>query len=67
MKISLSLILIVLFFFSASAKPKEYDLKSFPKGQTPQEIGTRIAEKFLHTAHSRYGNTRPDTKPTQIT
>ena len=66
MKMSLSIILI-LFFFSANAKTKEYDLKSFPKGQTPQEIGTRIAEKFLQTKHSQYGNTHPAKAPTQIT
>jgi rhamnogalacturonyl hydrolase YesR len=50
-----------------NAKTSEYDLKNFPKGQTPQEIGTRIAEKFLKTPHSRYGNTRPEIPPTQIT
>jgi rhamnogalacturonyl hydrolase YesR len=63
--------LIVLLFvgivFSTQAKTRDYDLKNFPKGQTPQEIGTHIAEKFLRTAHSKYGNTRPSTPPTQIT
>jgi rhamnogalacturonyl hydrolase YesR len=59
--------LIIVFGLMAQSKPNERDLKTFPKGKTPLEIGTRIAEKFLKTAHSRYGNTRPDTKPTQIT
>ncbi|MDP2061358.1 MAG: hypothetical protein Q8J97_16555, partial [Flavobacteriaceae bacterium] len=45
----------------------DYNLKRFPKGKTPQEIGIRIAEKFLRTPHSKYGNTRPATPPTQIT
>ena len=36
--------LIFLFCLSAHSKPKEYDLNTFPKGKTPQEIGTRIAE-----------------------
>ena len=67
MKALLSSLFIVLIFFSAQAQIKEYNLKSFPKGKTPQEIGTRIAEKFLKTPHSRYGNTRPDKPPTQIT
>lgn len=67
MKTLLSFLIITLLFFSAHAQSKEYDLKNFPNGKTPQEIGTRIAEKFLKTPHSRYGNTRPDTPPTQIT
>jgi rhamnogalacturonyl hydrolase YesR len=59
---------ILVFSFSLLvAKPQDYNLKSFPKGKGPLEIGTRIAEKFLKTPHSRYGNTHPDTKPTQIT
>ena len=67
MKNVILLNLIVLFCLSTQARPKEYDLKNFPKGQTPKEIGSRIAEKFLNTAHSRYGNTHPETPPTQIT
>jgi len=67
MKTSLPFFLFALFFLSANSKTKEYDLKSFPEGKSPQEIGTRIAEKFLKTAHSRYGNTRPEIPPTQIT
>ena len=60
----------VLLLFSVAlihAQTKSYDLKNFPKGNTPQEIGTRIAEKFLKTPHSKYGNTHPETPPTQIT
>jgi unsaturated rhamnogalacturonyl hydrolase len=57
----------ICFSMVLNAQTKDYDLKNFPKGQTPQEIGTRIAEKFLKTSHSRYGNTRPETPPTQIT
>lgn len=67
MKTLLLFLIAFLLFFSGHAQIKEYDLKSFPIGKTPQEIGTRIADKFLKTPHSRYGNTRPDTPPTQIT
>lgn len=67
MKQILILIILVFTVISVDAKTKEYDIKSFPKGKSPQEIGTRIAEKFLKTAHSRYGNTHPDVPPTQIT
>jgi len=49
------------------AQVQNFDLKHFPKGKSPQEVGTRIAEKFLKTPHSRYGNTHPKTPPTQIT
>ena len=38
--------LIFLFSLSAYSKQKEYDLNTFLKGKTPQEIGTRIAESF---------------------
>ena len=50
-----------------NAQPKSYDLKNFPKGKTPEEIGTRIAEKFLVTSHSRFGDTRPVKPPTHVT
>ena len=54
-------------FLDIQVKPKSYDLKIWPASKSPMEIGTRIAEKFLNTAHSRYGNTHPDVPPTQIT
>jgi len=63
----LSLLFLSILFLNVQAKPKSYDLKKFPAGKSPLEIGTRIAEKFLKTSHSRYGNTRPVTPPTQIT
>lgn len=52
---------------TANAKDKSFDLSRFPEGKSPQEIGIRIADKFLNTPHSRYGNTRPEKPPTQIT
>ena len=67
MKRALVFVLFLFAFASLSAKTKEYDLKHWPEGKSPLEIGSRIAGKFLKTAHSRYGNTRPETPPTQIT
>uniref|UniRef100_UPI003216AAFD glycoside hydrolase family 88/105 protein n=1 Tax=uncultured Draconibacterium sp. TaxID=1573823 RepID=UPI003216AAFD len=60
---------ICLLFFTGvvNSQSQDFDLKKFPKGKTPQEIGIRIAEKFLKTPHSRYGNTQPDIPPTQVT
>ncbi len=59
--------LLLLLVLQIQAKPKTYDLKKFPAGKSPLEIGNRIAVKFLNTAHSRYGNTHPEVPPTQIT
>ena len=67
MKKSLLLVLLLFVVFGLNAKSKEYDLKHWPNGKSPLEIGTRIAEKFLKTAHSKYGNTHPEAPPTQIT
>ncbi len=67
MKHLLLYFLLTLVFLVSHAQPKSYDLKTWPVGASPTEIGTRIANKFLETPHSRYGNTHPDTPPTQIT
>ena len=49
------------------AQNGESDLKHWPKGTSPAEVGKKIVTKFLNTPHSRYGNTHPATPPTQIT
>lgn len=67
MKKILVLSLLLFAVVGLNAKTKDYDLKHWPEGKSPLEIGTRIANKFLNTAHSRYGNTHPETPPTQIT
>lgn len=61
------ILVLLLSGILVGAQSKSYDLKHWPKGKSPEETGTRIAEKFLNTPHSRYGNTHPDTPPTQIT
>jgi rhamnogalacturonyl hydrolase YesR len=66
-KILLSILLLTAFSATTEAKPKDFDLSKWPAKKSPVEIGTRIAEKFLNTSHSRYGNTHPTTPPTQIT
>ncbi len=53
--------------FSACSNVPDYDLKHWPEGKSPEETGKRIAFKFLATPHSRYGNTKPETPPAQIT
>lgn len=44
-----------------------HNLKKFPKGAKPEEVGTRLVKKYLVTPHSRFGNTRPEVPPTHIT
>jgi rhamnogalacturonyl hydrolase YesR len=67
MKKILTAILLSSLFNGLYSQSVDYSLKTWPTGKSPKEIGTRIAEKFLNTPHSRYGNTRPSTPPTQIT
>ena len=42
-------------------------LSGFPKSARPAVLGKRIAEKFVRSGHSQYGNTRSEVIPTQIT
>ncbi|MBP7463024.1 MAG: glycoside hydrolase family 88 protein [Bacteroidales bacterium] len=45
----------------------DYDLKHWPEGKSPEEIGKRIAVKFINTPHTYYGNTHPETPPVLVT
>jgi rhamnogalacturonyl hydrolase YesR len=69
MKATISFFVLTLLLngIIAGAQPQHYDLKHWPDGKSPEEIGLRIARKFLNTPHSLYGNTRPDMPPPQIT
>ncbi len=43
-----------------SSKKENADLKSWPKGTSPQEIGIRVAELFVATPHTNFNrNTAP--------
>ncbi len=66
---AISVIFFVFFagWTSLNGQPSGYDFKHWPKGKAPQDIGKRIANKFLATPHTYYGNTHPETPPTQIT
>lgn len=55
----------ILFYLSAMTT--EYDLSHWPKGKSPIEIGNRVAEKFLQSPHSQFGQVKPEKPPTQIT
>lgn len=53
----LNCLLPALLTFAAvpAAYSQSHDLKHFPAGCEPQEIGARLTERFLQTPHTRYG------------
>lgn len=51
----------------SSLQAQEYNLTKFPKGSTPLEAGNRIANKFIVTPHTRFGNPRAEKAPNYIT
>jgi rhamnogalacturonyl hydrolase YesR len=62
-----SIIIAWIVFLAVQLHAQDYNLTEFPKGSTPEEIGTRISNKYLGSSHSQYGNPRPSKPPTQIT
>ena len=68
---SIKSIILCLFLISgvlgSNAKNNGSDLKHWPKGSSPAEVGKRIVVKFLNTPHSSFGNTHPAKPPVQIT
>src|SRR5512133_2807160 len=65
--ISLLLAALMLNLTLTNGQTKNYSLKKWPAGSSPQEIGTRIAEKYLDSPPTLYGNLLSGEKPTQIT
>ncbi len=61
------IITLVLVTLNLHAQKGTSDLKRWPTGSSPAEVGKKMVLKFINTPHSRYGNTRPSTPPTQIT
>jgi rhamnogalacturonyl hydrolase YesR len=59
--LSLSLILSLGLFNVnlLSAKKPANDLKNFPKGFTPKEVGMKVAQRFVSLSHSNYGKKEP--------
>jgi len=58
---------LILIVANSVGQNKDSDLENWPEGKSPQEIGLRIAEKFLNSPHSQFGNTKPPKPPKQIT
>lgn len=57
----------LIYLTTGCDRPRTYDLTQWPAGYTPLEVGTRIAEKYLATPHTMYGNITSPNPPTQIT
>lgn len=65
--IQLLYVLVACCLFSCSSSTQRYDLKNFPEGSDPKEVGNRIVNKFLVTPHTRFGNPRAEKAPNYIT
>lgn len=58
--IGLATFLVTLFVSACSTtNTADYDLKNFPKGATPQEVGLRVAERFVSVPFDSIGNRPP--------
>lgn len=60
-------LIFLLALGSAGLNAQDYNLKEFPNGSTPEEVGIRIINKYLDSPHSRYGVLKWSTPPSQIT
>lgn len=57
-----SVLILSLLLFNVNillAKKPTDDLKNFPKGSTPKEIGAKVAQRFVSLPHSNYGRKEP--------
>lgn len=54
-----SLIAAALLVCSVSSAQNKTDLKNWPKGFSPQEVGQRIADHFIATPHTNFGRPGP--------
>lgn len=57
----------LLLLMSQNAYSQSYDLKNFPKGSQPKEIGVKLTERYLETPHSFWGYPNSKHKVTFIT
>ncbi|MBO5195032.1 MAG: glycosyl hydrolase, partial [Bacteroidales bacterium] len=55
MKKFLSIALLTLVCSMTFAQ-KSWDLKNFPEGSQPEEIGKKLVEHYLDTPHSHWGD-----------
>lgn len=62
-------VVLILFLSSAvfSVHSQSYDLKKFPEGSKPEEIGIKLVERYLQTPHSDWGRINSKHKVTFVT
>ncbi|MDR0510674.1 MAG: glycoside hydrolase family 88 protein [Rikenellaceae bacterium] len=57
----------LLLLAGTNAVAQSYDLKHFPNGSRPEQIGTKLVERYLQTPHSHWGNIDGKNKATLVT
>jgi len=53
------LVLMTAFIHCSIAYSQSGDLKQFPKGSSPEEVGKRVAARFLASPHPNFGRPTP--------
>lgn len=57
----------LLVLITGCGTPHSHDLERWPDGSSPRDIGLRLAERYLATPHTMYGNITSAVPPSQIT
>ncbi|MCM1176850.1 MAG: glycoside hydrolase family 88 protein [Clostridium sp.] len=63
----ISLIALFAFICSMCFAQKSWDIRNFPEGCQPEEVGQKLVEHYLETPHSHWGDTRSKYKVTLVT
>jgi hypothetical protein len=58
---------LLLMITAGCGRTDNHDLTKWPEGSSPSEIGLRLAERYLSSPHSIYGDIASTELPTQIT
>lgn len=58
---------LIMQLIAMGAYAQSYDLKHFPEGSQPKEIGVKLTERYLQTPHSFWGYINSKNKTTFIT
>jgi rhamnogalacturonyl hydrolase YesR len=62
--LSVALFMVPFSAGVCQAQVKDSNLKHFPKGSSPKEIGERVAHRFLESPHQNFGRKTPPKKIT---
>src|SRR5690349_11996498 len=58
----LNTIVIAFLLSPALADAQSANLKEWPKGASPKEVGMRVAERFLATPHTNFNRPTPPSR-----